>query len=109
MGYTSRIVVAVTKSYKVTCLLDNNWPSLLSDSYLQKSTDTLQIFDVPYIKWFREYPDAAELMDFLEYYECEAEEYGELGAIRLGEVDNDSEVFGEPGEFGIEYVRTIKY
>ena len=119
MGYCSEIVIAVRKEILAEDLIHPVIPKELRELSYQVDGDVLY-WHIPSWKWYTSYPEIQEIEAFFKMLSKRepikegADKDGTdtspwFGALRLGEDDNDTQTWGEPGEFDIYHRRYVDF
>ena len=120
MGYRSDIIIVVSKKVYMEAFLLGTFPESLKENWVEKSKDNNAFyFRVEGYKWYDDYPEVREVMDFLGNLEPATITYtghdgkqstyeqDQYGFIRIGEEDYDVEILGDPSHFEVYVERTI--
>lgn len=102
------------KKVLAMALISNPLPELLANEVYETVDDCVYwVFES--IKWYPDYEDIRAVQEFFNYLDDlnNGKSFNDAdplyGAMRMGENDDDFEVWGDPYEFGIESVRDITY
>jgi len=109
MGYTSDVVIGVTKELRDKSIAQGNLPVFFELAGSRSETKESVYWSFSGIKWYESIDEILEIIRWLEWCEDENEHHDEpaLGAIRLGENCGDVETWGSPWDFGIEVQQTL--
>ncbi len=97
MGYRSDVVIALSKhAYMENVVLQSNLPKVLKDNLPEYKKYFGYYWFIYGFKWYEEYPEVEEVMDFLRNISED-----DFAFARLGEEYGDVEFEGDTGLFEI--------
>lgn len=119
MSYRSDLVIAVHKQIITEDLINPIIPVALKNEPFC-DTELARYWKLEGWKWYESYPEVQEIEAFfnrLDEHELPIRtsnvdptlqfEIGPYGALRIGEDHDDSQQWGDPGEYGVHLKRTI--
>lgn len=107
MGYTSQIVIAISKEVLARDLIDPHIPLFLKD--MDSETDdrlNCVFWELQDWKWYESIYEVQQLEAWFQLMEDAKDNFG---VLRIGESDGDTQNWGQPYDFDIYVCRHIDY
>lgn len=106
MGYKSDVALVIRKTYERAMLADPDVAQILSEADQRLEHGDALLFHWSWVTWYHDDKQIAALENFLRGSESDGYLF-----IRVGEDDNDTEIFGWwfDNPLDLEYVRRIEF